>query len=750
MCKIIKRPNPCDFIFLSCWKIFLVSISILALHLNFVFSQTTIPGGAVSGTWSLASSPYLIAGSIYVPNDSTLSIEPGVVVNFQNTYKLLVLGRILAVGNDSNYITFTSQDTTAGWRGVRFENTVSTNDTSKILFCKFLYSKNAGSGEVPTAIFTDGFSKIIIENNRISSCAGAIRVLNCSPLIKHNTITYNSGGSTVYLNNSTTEFKFNVVVSNNLTSTSSGAVFVYDFNGKISNNIIDSNSFMNSYGGGIAVANGSPIIDSNQISNNSGSGIFKSYSSNYNLVISNNIISNNSQSGINGYATNIHDNLITGNYIGINKPYGSCPNNTVTIERNLIANNTLKGLDLCSNILISNNVIVNNGSASSMGGAIVCDGASPVLINNTIANNLALSGGAVYCKNNSDPTFTNNIIWGNTANNGQQIFLDDENSDPSFYYCDIEGGQSGIDANFNIFMGAYTNNIDSNPMFVIPSNGSGTGYNGSIANWSLQVGSGCINAGNPTGSYPLYDYAGNPRVIDGIIDIGAFEFACSAIPPIITASGATTFCQGDSVTLIANDTSAASYLWSNDATIQSIVVNYSGNFLVTIEDTNGCFATSDPVAVTVLAPTPTIIANNTVLTSSSSIGNQWYLNGTIIPGATSQTLNVTQNGSYTVVVTVDSCSSTSASYYFTAIKMDEFTLDDHVEIYPNPFNGKFKVYSDFDLYQIEIYSVLGEKLYQSTVSTKQGEVDFSEKPSGIYIMVITTENKMYRRKLIKR
>ena len=43
-----------------------------------VLASTTIPGGAVSGTWTLSGSPYLIDGDITVLAGQTLTIEPGI------------------------------------------------------------------------------------------------------------------------------------------------------------------------------------------------------------------------------------------------------------------------------------------------------------------------------------------------------------------------------------------------------------------------------------------------------------------------------------------------------------------------------------------------------------------------------------------------------------------------------------------------------------------------------------------------
>ncbi len=67
--------------------------------------------------------------------------------------------------------------------------------------------------------------------------------------------------------------------------------------------------------------------------------------------------------------------------------------------------------------------------------------------------------------------------------------------------------------------------------------------------------------------------------------------------PTITAGGPLTFCSGENVTLTSSQ--AGSYLWSNGATTQSIVVTSGGNYTVTVKNGAGCSATSAPVTVTV-------------------------------------------------------------------------------------------------------------------------------------------------------
>lgn len=220
------------------------------------------------------------------------------------------------------------------------------------------------------------------------------------------------------------------------------------------------------------------------------------------------------------------------------------------------------------------------------------------------------------------------------------------------------------------------------------------------------------------------------------------------IPVTITPSGATTFCQGNSVTLTAS--AANSYLWSNSASTQSITVSTSGNYSVTVTDGNGCSATSSATTVTVnpLPPTPTITANGTILTSSAATGNQWFLNGNIINGATSQTYTVTQNGNYTVVVTDgNGCSVISAPYNFTTVSIQDLKANNSIIIIPNPSNGIFRVETkNLQFSKIKIYNTLGEIIYES--KNQNSEIDLSSEPKGIYFVEVHTQDKTYNKKLI--
>jgi gliding motility-associated-like protein len=141
----------------------------------------------------------------------------------------------------------------------------------------------------------------------------------------------------------------------------------------------------------------------------------------------------------------------------------------------------------------------------------------------------------------------------------------------------------------------------------------------------------------------------------------------NALPgtPAISAGGPTTFCAGGNVTLTSG--TGTSYLWSNGATTSSINITASGSYTVKVTNASGCQSAASAatvVTVNALPITPTITANgpttfcaggSVTLTSSAGTSYLWS------NGATTQSINVTASGSYTVKVTNASGCQSAAS-----------------------------------------------------------------------------------------
>jgi gliding motility-associated-like protein len=180
-----------------------------------------------------------------------------------------------------------------------------------------------------------------------------------------------------------------------------------------------------------------------------------------------------------------------------------------------------------------------------------------------------------------------------------------------------------------------------------------------------------LTTGSTTISYTVTNSVGCTGVVTANVNLNALPVAT------ITPSGATTFCQGGSVTLTAS--AGTSYLWSNGLQTQAITVNTAGNYSVQVFNAAGCVTTSSVVAVVVNAlPTATITANgpttfcqggSVTLTATSGSSYLWS------NGATTQTITASTTGCYSVTVTnANGCSTTSACTQVTVNALPVATI----------------------------------------------------------------------------
>jgi hypothetical protein len=208
--------------------IFLVSLFIIYRPID---AQVIYVSGHISNNTSWGDT-VKITGDIIVDNGITLTINPGTYVESQGHSGFDVKGRILALGNQSDSICFTINDTTGfsnyqtddgGWGGFIFQNTPTTNDTSRFEYCKIQYCKrfpNSGGA----AFRISFFSKIKILHCKIFKNAsggdgGSIDIYNSTPVIMYNIFERNysggHGGAVMYSVNSIVE-EFNINFSNNI------------------------------------------------------------------------------------------------------------------------------------------------------------------------------------------------------------------------------------------------------------------------------------------------------------------------------------------------------------------------------------------------------------------------------------------------------------------------------------------------------------------------------------------------------
>jgi len=168
------------------------------------------------------------------------------------------------------------------------------------------------------------------------------------------------------------------------------------------------------------------------------------------------------------------------------------------------------------------------------GGMYNADHSHPTIANCTFTLNRATFvgiGRGIY-NWDSRAKLTNCIIWGNTASSeGNEIALT-ESSTIDVDYCDVQSGQIGI---YDDLSGNTINwgsgNIDAEPEFVDPGywdpNNTPTDPNDDFwvdGDYHLLPASPCIDTGdNSVVDANSTDLDGNPRIVNGIVDMGAYE-----------------------------------------------------------------------------------------------------------------------------------------------------------------------------------------------------------------------------------
>jgi len=120
--------------------------------------------------------------------------------------------------------------------------------------------------------------------------------------------------------------------------------------------------------------------------------------------------------------------------------------------------------------------------------------------------------------------------------------------------------------------------------------------------------------------------------------------------PTPTISGSTTFCIGSSTILDAG--SYDSYLWSNNATTQTINVNTAGPYSVTVTNANGCTGVASVNVTQSDSLSPHITGTLAICSGASTIldAGTGYANYQWSTTETTQTITVSTAGQYSVTV----------------------------------------------------------------------------------------------------
>ena len=155
-------------------------------------------------------------------------------------------------------------------------------------------------------------------------------------------------------------------------------------------------------------------------------------------------------------------------------------------------------------------------------------------------------------------------------------------------------------------------------------------------------------------------------------------------------------------------------------------------------------------------PAITMTQSNTespVLTSSNTTGNQWFLNGAPLSGATNATYNATSAGVYTLQVTVETCKSSVSAPLPVIVTGDQNPFSRaEVKLYPNPTENQLYIKwpKSTGASYVSIYQMDGKTVEKITTTQNELEVATHQYASGQYLVVINTNEASHHLKFLKK
>jgi hypothetical protein len=217
----------------------------------------------------------------------------------------------------------------------------------------------------------------------------------------------------------------------------------------------------------------------------------------------------------------------------------------------------------------------------------------------------------------------------------------------------------------------------------------------------------------------------------------------------ISPTGAQTVCVGSSTLITAKSADNPSFQWLlNGAVISGAITSTyeakkSGTYQVKATVNGLCTNTSSALNLTVSSPLPpTIIYEDGTMKITATGTIQWYVNGAIIPGATTSSFRPVQSGLYSVFLKdVNGCSATSDLLTINILAAEKENPFSAYVAYPNPAVDLLNVGLPQALagtYTIEIIDIHGRIFLSEKVNLEPGanqlKIDISKIPVGTYVV----------------
>ncbi|HTR82123.1 MAG TPA: T9SS type A sorting domain-containing protein [Bacteroidota bacterium] len=278
--------------------------------------------------------------------------------------------------------------------------------------------------------------------------------------------------------------------------------------------ITGNNSGTNStdFGGGLYTDGGTPVLT--------------------NVTFSGNQTAGNGGGMYNSGAASLSNCTFTGNTAvnggGLYNDASSVPSMTNIIFRNDTASSLGGGFYDNGNALLLQDILFD-GNYATLGGGGMCNvqSGNSTFVNVTLYGNSSKYGGGMFFTNSSSARILNTIFWDDAATTSGSEVYNTSSGTVEVSHSILLGGLTGAGVGPNTLTDGG-HNIDSDPLFTSPGSHDFTLMGSSLA----------IDSGYDTLVTATTDLAGNSRISNGTIDIGAYEFQGAPLPVELTSFNA--------------------------------------------------------------------------------------------------------------------------------------------------------------------------------------------------------------------
>ena len=232
------------------------------------------------------------------------------------------------------------------------------------------------------------------------------------------------------------------------------------------------------------------------------------------------------------------------------------------------------------------------------------------------------------------------------------------------------------------------------------------------------------------------------------------------------AASDTAICAGNTVTYTSQSFgNNLTYSWSfpggtpSSSTLQNPVVQYmtAGVYNVNLTVNNGYWSSSiqktNYIHVSVPLPAPVITSIGYTLSSNYTTGNQWFKDGFMIAGATSQNYLAQHSGLYWDVETQNGCSTDTSNNIYLLMTQIQGHSAPEINLSPIPCDGTFRLAVsgiNGNRMSVRVCNEFGNCVFDKMIEVENGSatmnIDLRSQANGVYLVEIENNGERIVRK----